>query len=222
MIAPVHRLRKDKIIWLSNNKCKHGHSYLEHYNCYLNEKPDEQRAGYFDIETSNLDADFGIMLCYCIKDANSDKVYEGVVNPKDIRHNTMPDKKVVEKCIKDLANFDIIYGYYSTKFDLPFLRTRAVSMNIPFPHYGSLKHRDVYYIVRNKFKLHRNRLEVACNELLGKSRKTHFDGNMWRRAIQGDKTALKYILDHCRNDVIDLEDLTNEIIEFAYPQVRSI
>ncbi len=222
MPAPVHRLKKDEIIWLANHKCKHRMNYLEHYNCYLAENPNKMKIGFFDLESSNLDADFGILLCYCIKEAGSDKIYESVVTPKDITHNTMPDKKVVQQCVKDLSNFDLIYGYYSTKFDLPFVRTRAVSMGIDFPVYGTLKHKDVYYIIKNKFKLHRNRLEVACNELLGASHKTHFDGNMWRRAVQGDKVALSYILHHCRQDVIDLEALTNKVLDFAYPQVKSI
>ena len=222
MIAPVQRLKKDEIVWLGTHRCKHHHTFLEHYDCYLSENPQRKRIGYLDIETSNLDADFGIMLCYCIKDGSSNKILEGVLSKKEAIHATAPDKRLVEQCIKDMLKFDLIYTFYGTKFDLKFIRTRAVAMNLDFPLFGTIKHKDIYYIVKNKFKLHSNRLEVACNELLGHSNKSHFDGNIWRQAVQGDTKALGYILSHCQNDVIDLEELRNKIIDFAYPSVVSV
>jgi uncharacterized protein YprB with RNaseH-like and TPR domain len=222
MRAPVQRLKKSELVWLGLHNCKHGHSYLEHYSCFLNEAPVSKRVGYLDIETSNLDADFGIMLCYCIKEAGVDFIHEGVITQKEATHATTPDKRLVEQCIEDIKKFDLLYGYYSSKFDMKFIRTRAVSMNIDFPSFGTLKHKDIYYVVKNKFKLHSNRLEVACNELLGHSDKTHFDGNIWRQAVQGDKKALGYILSHCENDVLDLEKLVNKVIDFAYPSVVSL
>ena len=60
MIAPVHRLKKIEIVWLAKHKCKHGHTYLEHYNCYLKEMPDgriQEKVGFLDIETTGLDAE---------------------------------------------------------------------------------------------------------------------------------------------------------------------
>lgn len=222
MIAPVHRLKKDEIVWLGTHRCRHRHTYLEHYNCFIEENPTKSKIGFFDIETSNLAADFGIMLCYCIKEAGTDTIYHGVLKSNEARHETSPDKRIVSHCINDLLKFDLIYTFYGSKFDLPFLRTRAISLGIDFPVYGSVKHKDVYFIIKNKFRLHRNRLEVACNELLGESHKTHFDGNMWRRALQGNAEALSYILEHCKADVIDLENLTYKIINFAYPHTKSI
>jgi len=222
MIAPVHRLKKQEIVWLQTHKCKHSHTYLEHYACYLSEHPERQRVGYFDIESTNLDADFGTCLCYCIKEKGSDKIYGRTITKEEVTKERDPDKYVISECIEDLLKFDLIYGYYSTKFDFPFIRTRAVSMNLDFPYFGAIQHKDVYYIIKNKFKLHRSRLEVACNELLGKSLKTHFDGNVWRRAGQGNPEALKYIFEHCKGDVIDLERLTDKVLDYAYPVTKSI
>ena len=78
-IAPVSRLKKTEIVWLAAHRCRHSHTYLEHYNCYLDENPNKGRTGYFDIETSNLAANYGIMYCYCIKDGNSDKIFERTI-----------------------------------------------------------------------------------------------------------------------------------------------
>lgn len=232
-IAPVSKLKKSEIVWLANHYCKHSHTYLEHYNCYLAEVvknplfqkkrgediPMSQTIGYFDIESSNLKANFGIMFCYCIKDSESNKIYERLITKKEIE--TCLDKKVVQQCIKDLKRFDKIVTYYGTRFDLPFVRTRALYHKIPFPFYKELLHTDVYYMVRNKFCLHRNRLEVAYNALIGDSKKTHFN-EAWLKAMTGNKKALKYILSHCRIDVRELEELHKTVENFTMRSDRSI
>jgi uncharacterized protein YprB with RNaseH-like and TPR domain len=223
MSAPVNRLKKDEIIWLGSHKCeKHGHNYLEHYNCYLTENPNMKRVGFLDIETSDLKANFGIILCYCIKEAGVDTILHRMVTKKEVYLPDTPDKAVVESCIKDMQKFDLLYTYYGTGFDLPFIRTRAKILNLDFPTFGTIKHKDVYYIIRNKFKLNRNGLETACRELLGSTAKTHFGGDMWRQAVQGESTALAYVLEHCKADVIDLEKLTNVVLDYVGPNTNSI
>jgi len=86
-----------------------------------------------------------------------------------------------------------------------------------------LKHKDVYYIVKNKFRLHRKSLEVACEMLLGNSNKTHWMGKHWIGAVQGKTESLDYIDDHCEKDVKDLKKLTEYVLDFANPiTTRSI
>jgi uncharacterized protein YprB with RNaseH-like and TPR domain len=465
--CPVHLLKKSKIIWLANHLCKHGHSYLEHYSCYLSEKPEENRVGFLDIETSNLDADFGIMLAYCVKIEGENKILGRHLTEEETLNKKQPDKQLVKELIHDMSQFNLLYTYYgcvtpnhktlndklewveigslkqgdrliafsenrldqngrkwemstveyaipmdkecvevhfsngqiitcttdhpflagypeyrwiqakdmnqftrgeksntkirklittwetdnstsaaylagfydgegsirknnylevccsqkqgitldyvtkllgdkqynlsvckqhddikqihitgglserlrflgsirpkrllndinfdtlekcyvksaidpiyvteiipvgiktviglqtssktylvdgigshNTGFDLKFIRTRAVANGLPFPVFGSISHKDVYYIIKNKFKLHRSGLETACNELIGRTLKTHFDGNTWRHAVQGNQTALGYIFDHCQRDVKDLETLTHKVMDFANP-----
>lgn len=221
MNCPVHKLSKDKIIWLGSHKCIHEHTFLSHYNCYLKEKPDEMKIGFIDIETSNLDANYGIMLAYWIKTLGEEEYYGGHISPEDILRDN-PDRNLLKKCIKDFKQFDLLYTYYGTKFDIPFIRTRALINKLGFPFFGSVKHKDVYYIIKNKFKLNRNGLETACRDLLGITRKSHFNGDVWRKALQGDLMSLSYISEHCKDDVRDLEDLTNVVLDFAYPVVKSI
>jgi len=211
-LAPIHRLKVDQIRWLGSHRCKHGMTYLSHYNCYIAENPNQQRIGFIDIESSNLKADFGLMLCYCIKEQGTDKIYHRTVTEKELKH--VLDKNVVKQCIKDMLKFDMLIGYYSTKFDIPFIRTRAAVHKIYFPTYGTLKHKDVYYMVRNKFCLSRNRQEVACRVLLGKTEKSHIVYTHWVKALQGNKKSLTYILDHCKRDVRDLERLYNHVINY--------
>lgn len=222
MAAPVHRLKKDEIIKLAKNYCEHGHTYLNHYNCYLKDNPEkEERRGYFDIEASNLDADFGIVLCYCIKDSITGEVLGDCISPTDVKKG-IEDKRVLRNLIADLQKFDRIVTYYGTGFDLPFVRARALMQNVDFPTFGTLKHKDLYYTMKSKFKLSSRRLENACRCLLGTTNKTRIDAKYWRNGVRGDKESLKYIYDHCIHDVDDLGKLYDKIIEFSKTNNTSI
>ena len=213
MRAPVHRMKKTEIVKLSRWRCKHGETGLSHYACWEKANPDTERLGFIDIESTNLAADFGIILCYCIADADSDTIYHRVITKSDLKDCL--DKKVVEQCLKDMRKFDRLVGFYSTKFDIPFIRTRAVSLGIEdFPEYGEIIHNDLYYAVRNKFRLSSNRLENACRILLGNTDKTKIESKYWIKALQGDVDSLAYILDHCKKDVTDLKKLYNKLIPY--------
>lgn len=478
MTAPVHRLKKTEIIWLAKHKCKHRHPYLNHYSCYLEEHPNTTRRGFFDIETTHLKGNFGMILTYCILDDASGRIDGRTITRREILDSKTRDKKVVGQLIKDLGNYDEIVTFYgcmapgnkvlrsnlqwdkvenikagdkllsfeaeipqggkfrwyneatvlhnnpverpcveittsdgdeivctkdhpflvqrgsiwswrsadkllhfngnneiqtilptwdsmssydagyiaafldgegcltqirktdrpynnfglqisfsqkdvliidkftgilkrngykfsvsqydknhphqkrieilggraeklrllgqtspaklsrlelsklgrifkhadkkiinirdignhtvmglgtttqtyisngfcshNTRFDIPFSRTRALIHGLDFPTYGTLKHKDAYYMVRYKFSLHSNRLENACRTLCGSTNKTSLIPDIWQRAQYGDTKALDYIVDHCREDVKDLKRLYYRVLEYAYPGVRAV
>ena len=221
MIAPIHRLKKDTIVWLGSHYCEHGHTFLQHFACY---KGHEERIGFYDIETSNLVADFGIMLSYAILDSKTNKVISSVLTPQDIKKAKFgdEDKRLVAQNIKDLSQFDRIVTYYGSRFDVPFLRARALSTGLDFPNYGTLKHTDLYFIIRGRVALSSKRLENACRVLLGDTNKTRIDSKYWRAGVRGDTKSLAYILDHNKKDVIDLERLYNKMVHFSKPTDTSI
>lgn len=174
------------------------------------------RIGFLDIETSNLAADFGIILSYCIKPSDSDTIVETVITKEqiDTAKPGQEDKYVVAKLINDMLSFDVLVTYYGTKFDIPFIRTRAVNNGLEFPPYGSILHKDLYYLVRSKFKMSSNRLENAGRVLLGKTQKTRINNTYWRGGVRGDEKSLAYILHHNQKDVLDLEKLYNKVIKY--------
>jgi uncharacterized protein YprB with RNaseH-like and TPR domain len=218
--TPVWRLRKDEIVWLGTHRCRHGNTYLEHYNCYLTENPNKkEKIGFLDIEASNLDANFGITLCYCIKEFGTGKIYQRLITKKEIEKDL--DKEVLKQFLRDIQHFDKVVTYYGTGFDLPFLRTRCLMNGLDFPEYGEKFHKDIYYLIRSKFKLNRNRQETACRALLGKTEKTRIEYKFWIKALRGDRKSLDYILDHCKKDVKDLEKLYKKVIRFNKETKRS-
>ncbi len=204
MLAPVWRLSKDEIIRLAKQRCKHGHTYLEHYSCYETEQQDPEKIGFFDIEASNLKANFGIMLSYCIKERETDKIWYDVITKKDMESDIL-DRRIVKHCIEDMMRFDRVIGHYSTKYDIPFVRTRALSLGLYFPEFGQLNHTDVYYMARRLLCLSSNRQGVIAETLTGEDIKTRIDSKHWIPALQGKKEALDYILDHNMKDVLQLQ-----------------
>ena len=113
MPAPIHTLKKAQILKLAGTRCEaHGHTYLEHYNCYLAENGEgvEERIGFLDIEASNLDADFGIMLSWCIKDSLTGKIIEDVLLKEDIENSPagQEDRRITANLVEQLSKFDKI------------------------------------------------------------------------------------------------------------------
>jgi len=219
-MVDLTKMKKKEIIWLSQHRCKaHSHTYLEHYPCFIREVresddancPVKRRIGFLDIETtiSGFKADFGMILCYCILDNDTGEILESSMTKNEIM--SVQDERLTKQLVKDMGEFDRVVTYYGTRFDIPYIRTRAAINKVKFHPFDSIKHTDVYYMIRNKFKLSRSSLEVACRNLLGKTQKTHI-GNSWMRVMTGDQRAMEYIIDHCRKDVKDLK----ELYDFAY------
>lgn len=220
----IARLKKDEIVRLYKGMCKHGHRYIEHTTCYLEEAPDGIRIGFFDIETSNFKADWAIVLSYSILDDATDTILGRAIKPKELSSGLF-DKRLVADMIADLKKFDLIVGYYSTKFDVPFARTRAMINRVKgFPEFGELQHKDAYYIIRNKFgALSSRRQENAARMLLGKTEKTHINPTLWLRAlIMHDQKAIDFIWDHNKRDVRDLKGIYYAVIPYVKNITQSI
>jgi uncharacterized protein YprB with RNaseH-like and TPR domain len=165
----------------------------------------DKRIAYFDIEASDLTANWGMMLSWCIKYRGDDKIREGVITKKEI-FDFKFDKRIFEELMEELKNVDILVTYYGTGFDIPFARTRTLYHGLEFPAYGSMYHWDLFYKVRSKLKTHRKSLEVVT-KFYGIEGKTHLEPDMMFKAQYGHPEAMKQLLHHNREDVIILEKL---------------
>lgn len=212
---------KREVIKLARYRCKHGHTALVHYNCYRQEANEPERIGYIDIECSNLKANFGIMLSYCIKVRDKNKIYHNVITKEELESGSL-DKVLVQQCIDDMRKFDHLIGHYSSGYDIPFIRTRALYWGLTFPEYGEISHTDLYYLARRVLCLHSNRQDVIAETILGKTGKTRLNARHWIMALQGDAKALKYVLNHNKADVLDLEANHKALEGYVRKSNRSI
>ena len=181
----------------------------------------DEKVAFFDIETTNFNADIGIMLSWALKYVGDKKVYSDIITKKEIMDGRL-DRRIVLSLLAELRKTDVVVGYYSTGFDIPFLRTRCLILDIPFPAYGSLNHYDCYYTARAKLKLHSKRLASVADALHCNNEKTPVKIAVWQKAQYGDPTALKYVLDHNKADVLVLEEVYDRLRKFVQIMRKSI
>ncbi len=223
----VNQLTKVELLWLSEHYCKaHRHDFLSHYNCFLKEKPLDspfyERIGFLDIEATGLKANWDFMLCYCIKEFGG-KIYGRHLEPKEILTYKF-DRDLIKELLSDLQGFHRIVVYYGKdyRYDIPFVRTRALKWDVDFPVYKSHWVTDVYDIAKQKLCLHRTRLETVCN-LLGIPSKGHrLEPDIWQKAQAGHKPSLSFIFSHCKEDVTSLEGAWKRLEQYTFRGKRSI
>jgi uncharacterized protein YprB with RNaseH-like and TPR domain len=166
----------------------------------------------WDIEASNLSADFGILLAFGYKwlgDAAA-TVWTLADYPRYKRDRT-DDQQLVTAAYDVLARADMWVTYYGTNFDIKFMNARLLyhqhAVLPPIPHV------DVYYQAK-KLKLHSYRLGNVGEFLNLSVEKTPLSGPIWIRAIAGNKDALAYVREHCLKDV--------ELLDQAYQRLRAL
>lgn len=218
-------MTKQDILRYSKQSCPHGHVYLEHAACLEKVIGHKERVGSLDIETSNFSASFGIVVTWCIKE-HGGELYKDSLTEEDFHDSRgWYDKRILNTCVETMKKFDrlIVYWGRDRRFDIPFLRTRAVTMGIEFPLYQESLINDAYDIVKNKFKCGRNSLAAICKQLGIESKETPMSPEMWVKAVAGrDMESIEYILKHNEEDVISTEKLWDRISNFANTPNTSI
>ena len=160
-------------------------------------------AGYkLNITPDNIIKERAI-ICICYKWAGEEKTYS--LN----WDNNQDDKTMLEKFIKVANEADELIGHNGDRFDLPWIRTRCLYHRIPvFPNYTTL---DTLKNARSKFKFNSNKLDYIA-KFLGIGAKIHTGYDLWKNiVVNNDKKALKEMVEYCKNDVVLLENVYNEM-----------
>jgi hypothetical protein len=216
---------KAEIIDRFNYCCKHGKNGWEHPACYEKDRVVPEKIGCIDIETSNLHADFGIILSWCIKTVGEDVIYYDALTTDDVKTNVF-DKRIVETLVATMRQYDRLVGQFSTYFDLPFIRTRALHWDLDFPKYKEICHTDVWAIAKKKLRLHSNRQGSISETILHEDIKTRIHPDVWVKIQFGSdkarRSAIAYILDHNEKDVLQLEGNYLKLRPYVHETKRSI
>lgn len=143
------------------------------------------------------------IICICYKWAGEDKIYSLYWD------ENQNDKQLLEKFISVANEADELIGHNGDRFDLPWIRTRCLYHRISvFPTYTTL---DTLKHARAKFKFNSNKLDYIA-KFLGIGQKTHTGYDLWKKVVlDKDKEALEYMIEYCKNDVILLEQVYNEM-----------
>jgi uncharacterized protein YprB with RNaseH-like and TPR domain len=168
----------------------------------------------FDLETTNLDADFGVVLCGVVKGASGKpKVFRADKLNKKWRTTRSDDSEVVKAIVAELSEYDIWVAHNGNRFDVPFLRTRMAKWGMaPLPVRKLI---DPVFLARNKLKMSYNSLEKLAG-FLGVNSKTEVTGDHWlSAALDGSRESMDYIVAHCIEDVKVLEKIIGKLKAYS-------
>lgn len=158
----------------------------------------------YDLETTNLKASIGRVLCASFK-----PLYD---EPYTLAAKGMSDAKLMANVRKELAKYDYVITYYGTGFDMPYTNTRLLIHGLaPLSPY---RHVDMYYTARGNLRLHSNKLAVVAETLFGETTKTRVLGPVWDLAASGNRASMQYIIEHCEEDVKELEKVFHALVMY--------
>ena len=216
---------KQDLLQIINYRCSHKHTAFTHPNCYRKDSSvGIEKIVCLDIETTNMDADFGIAISWAIKPIGG-AVVNDCITLDDIEKD-IGDKRVIQTLVEQLRKYTRIVTHYGTYFDISFVRTRAVHWGLDFPAYNEIYHTDVWKIAKRKLKLHSNRQGSVAETILGQNVKTRIHPHIWSKVCFGSSAAkqkaLNYVIDHNIKDVVQLEKLYLALRKFVREGRNSI
>lgn len=167
---------------------------------------------FFDIESTNLNANYGYILCISWKHLGEKEVHCARIDksPK-FKADPTNDAWVVSQFAKEIANSDIVCGWYSARFDWPFIQSRLLSHGLPTM--PPIPHVDLWRTAKYQMKLNSNRL-ASVSEFLNLDEKTPIRSREWIRAMAGHRKSIDYVVDHCIQDIV--------VLEQAYMKMRPV
>jgi uncharacterized protein YprB with RNaseH-like and TPR domain len=208
----IHALSETELKKRKNFRCVHRHNGFSHSNCYEQDNQLTEKIGYFDIESSNLTSDFGIILCYSIK--HSDGIISNSISPQELKSGIF-DKRLLTDLCKDLRKFDRIITWYGYKFDIPYCRSRAMLYKLDFPLYKEISHTDAYQKAKILIRtLHSKRLGVVASFFGIKAKEHPLNPSVWLRCLSGNQDAIDFVQTHCNEDVHSLEEVWKRLAPY--------
>src|SRR6266498_4859894 len=159
-----------------------------------------------DIESTNLKADFGVVLVACVKPMGEPVITLRLDDYKD--RDPWDDSPLIKDLVTLLGQCTRVYTWYGRWFDIPFIRTRKLLVGNNT--LVAFSHTDLWETVKKTFLLTNNKLDTYAKALSSKQ-KTEVDWGYWRRAMFGDEQSMDYIVDHCEADVAAMEQVYLQI-----------
>lgn len=170
----------------------------------------------FDMETSNLKADFSITLSAVIKPYCQEPMVFRADDYPNWATDRANDKLIISDIAGELRKHAIVVTHYGSQFDIQFLRAKMVRHGVaPLPPMFGV---DSWRIAKNNFQVSSRRLKNLANYFeLGE--KEAVEGGLWMdAAYNGSREAMDKIVAHNIQDCLVLEKLAC----ITFPYLKSI
>lgn len=117
----------------------------------------------------------------------------------------MCDKQMLSEFIKELNKADEIVAHNGDRFDIKWIRTRALYHGIPMKNkYRSL---DTLKKAKQNFNFPNNKLDTIARFLDVGAKVEHDGMKMWDAVQDGDKYYLDEMVKYCDGDIVVLQDV---------------
>ncbi len=170
------------------------------------------RAGYkLNITPEQIIKERAI-ICVSYKWVGEDKVYNLSWD------KNQDDKFLLEQFIEVLNEADLIVAHNGDRFDLKWIKTRAIFHRLPmlvnYPQFDTLK------VAKSKFNFNSNRLDYIA-KYLGFEGKTGTTLKLWTDIMFKDcPIAMKNMIDYCNEDVRQLEKIYEILQGWVNPKMH--
>lgn len=169
----------------------------------------------WDIETSDLRADWGTTLCIGYKWYDESKVHVlSIMDYPGWRKDVTDDSRLVKDFHKIMMEADMYVTYFGKGFDLKWMNTKFLQHGLPI--LPNTAHVDLFYTAKSNLNLSRKSLDNVSRAFGLEEKKYRVDGDIWKRARVGDPECLKQVIEHCYADIL----ITQQAYELLRPLVR--
>src|SRR5271165_5104007 len=150
---------------------------------------DKPKILFWDLETTNLKADFGTTLCCGYKWLGEKRVYVPAINDyESFDKDKTDDKQLIADFIEVYNSADINVTYFGTGFDRKWLTAKALEYRLGIP--ANIPMIDLYYTVKSNFAISRKSLQNVGYYLGLSNEKTPVEGKIWRSAATGHEPSI--------------------------------
>ena len=166
----------------------------------------------FDLETSSLNANSGIILCACCLEYGKSHVITFRADSYKNWDKQRSDNKPLLKDLTDyLDDFDILCAHNGNAFDKAWINAGCIKYGLK-PVLRGKKFVDPVWLSRRHFKLGRNSLVSLIDYLEVPEHKTPIEFRHWVQASHdGNRESMDIIVRHCVQDVKSLATVYDKL-----------
>lgn len=159
----------------------------------------------YDIETTNLGADMGVITTFAWRDIYNSKKTNciSIHETNSFIKRPWDDSDLLKKIYEVLLSADGVIAHYGDRFDMKFIKARLALAGLVLPHIPSI---DTCLTARKHYRLQSNRLDNLA-DFFGITPKVKVSKEIWKRAQAFDIKALKVLKGRCIGDVDTLVEL---------------
>jgi uncharacterized protein YprB with RNaseH-like and TPR domain len=170
------------------------------------------RVRFLDTESTDLEGNFGRLLCYSYVDLDDEQVVTTRRDKKPWKGSKITDDSLVaESCKQDMEDADILVTWNGILHDVPLVNARLSAADLDPVRLGEkfgTWHLDLmYYAGGQSMKIGGRSLDRVAKFFHLPSQKTPLLPEVWADAGAGIKEAMDSVVEHCEFDVKVLKEV---------------